>query len=148
MYGETNHHASTIGVNVKFKARFVKFDSAEIVLFFAEGKSRNLFEVGCLANVSSPSSHLRCSKGFCLCRLLPNQSVKLAGIEYPKKVLLQLLQWQIVGASCSELPRLLYHIDGIPCPTSGIGSTKDGFRVYLCDPSLNHGFSLLVCHIA
>ena len=47
MYGETNHHASTIGVNVKIKARFVKFDLAEIVLFFAKSKTRNLFEVGC-----------------------------------------------------------------------------------------------------
>lgn len=89
MYGETNHHSSTIGVNVKFRARFVKFDLAEIVLFFAKGKSQNLFEEGYLANVSSPSSHLRCSKGFGSCRLLPNQPVKLIGIEYPKKVLLQ-----------------------------------------------------------
>ena len=56
MYGGTNHHASTIGVNVKIKARFVKFDLAEIVLFFAKGKTRNLFEVGCLANVSRPSN--------------------------------------------------------------------------------------------
>ena len=101
-----------------------------------------------LANVSSPSSHLRYSKGFCLCRLLPNQPVKFIGIEYPKKVLLQQLQWQIVGASCTELSRLHYHIDGIPCPTSGIGSTKDGFRVYLSAPLLNHRFSLLVGHIA
>ena len=101
-----------------------------------------------LANVSSPSSHLRCSKGFGLCRLLSNQSVKLAGIEYPKKVLLQLLQGQIVGASCPELSWLLYHLYGIPCPTTGIGCTEVGFIVYLSDPLLNHCFSLLVCHIA
>ena len=56
MCGETNHHASTIGVNVNYIARFVKFDLAKIVLFFAEGKTRNLFEVGCLANVSRPSN--------------------------------------------------------------------------------------------
>ena len=41
MYGETNHHASTIGVNVKIKARFVKFDLAEIVLFFAKSNLTN-----------------------------------------------------------------------------------------------------------
>ena len=127
MYGETNHHASTIGVNVKIKARFVKFDLAEIVLFFAKSKTRNLFEVNCQVNVSSPSSHLVCSKGFGLCRLLSNQSVKLAGIEYPKKVLLQLLQGQIVGASCPELSWLLYHIYGIPCPTSAARRMALGF---------------------
>ena len=54
MYGGTNHHASTIGVNVKIKARFVKFDLAEIVLFFAEGKTRNLFEMGCPGKCKQP----------------------------------------------------------------------------------------------
>lgn len=38
MYGETNHHASTIGVNVKFRTRFVKFDLAEIVLLFSDAE--------------------------------------------------------------------------------------------------------------
>ena len=54
MYGETNHHASTIDVNVKIKARFVKFDLAEIVLFFAKGKTRNLFEAGCPGKCQQP----------------------------------------------------------------------------------------------
>jgi hypothetical protein len=54
MYGETNHHASTIGVNVKIKARFVKFDLAEIVLFFAKSKTRNLFEMGCPSKCKQP----------------------------------------------------------------------------------------------
>lgn len=127
MYGETNHHASTIGVNVKIKARFVKFDLAEIVLFLPRVKHETCLRWVVLANVSSPSSHLRCSKGFGLCRLLSNQSVKLAGIEYPKKVLLQLLQRQIVGASCPELSWLLYHIYGIPCPTSAARRMALGF---------------------
>ena len=54
MYGGPNHHASTIGVNVKIKARFVKFDLAEIVLFFAKGKTRNIFEVGCPGKCKQP----------------------------------------------------------------------------------------------
>ena len=54
MYGETNHHASTIGVNVKIKVRFVKFDLAEIVLIFAKSKTRNLFEVGSPGKCKQP----------------------------------------------------------------------------------------------
>ena len=68
----------------------------------------------------------------------PHHLVELIGIENAQQVLLQLLQWQIVRASCPELSWCWHYIDGIPCPTSGIGSTKDGFRVYLCHPTLNH----------
>ena len=49
---------------VKLMPRYVNFASAEIVLFFAEVKTQIYFEVDCLIKVSSPSSHLRCSKGF------------------------------------------------------------------------------------
>ena len=77
----------------------------------------------------------------------PYSLVELISIEYPQKVLLQLFQWQVISASYSKISWCWYDIYGIPCPTSGISRPKDGFRIYIFYPSLNHGFSLLACHI-
>ena len=72
--------------------------------------------------------------------------IELIGIEHPQKVLLQLLQWQVVSASYAILSWWRYNIDGISWPTPGICCPKDGFGVYFFHPSLYHSFSLLACH--
>ena len=77
----------------------------------------------------------------------PYSLVEFIGIKYPQKVLFQLLQRQVVSTFCAIFSWFRYDIDCIPCPTSGISRPKDGFRIYIFYPSLNHGFSLLACHI-